>query len=339
MIHAVRCPHCQNLSRVASEVIGRAVACPHCRQSFTAAADPMFAPAIPAKPRIARRVPTASPALRAPVLARVLHDGHDDPGPPPMLLGLALLPIGIPLLWLAARVITGEAPVFSYAAPVAIAIGLSALAIGVVFAHGMSVGTKLKAILAIALVGYMLGGFVFFMKKEWAERVRKNLGGPNELEWREFSPPNKAYSVKVPWQETAADGQLPGWSLEGYRFSNPAKNRNDGLDIAYEIAAGAPPADLGGKALPDDEWFRAARKAVVEKCDGQVTAEKSISHEGHPGREFTLSLPDGATNKIVRVFRVRDRAYYLAVEGVFVPVDAKFVGKFFDSLQIEPKKK
>jgi len=255
---------------------------------------------------------------------------------------MALLPIGIPLFWLAARVITGQAPVFSYAAPVAIAIGLSTLSFGIVFAHGMSFGTKLKAILALALLGYMLGGFVFFMKKEWAEVVRKNLGGPPKPQWREFKEEN-TYSVFVPGEKTAVEEQIPGWTLKGYRFSNLDQNRNDGLDLAYEIATGKPPAELNGKDVTDEDWFRAARKAIVEKCDGQVIAEKLITHQGLSGREFTLTLPDGATNKVVRVFRFHvkgsDRAYYLAVEGVFLPVEAKFVSEFFNSLKIiEPTK-
>jgi len=44
-----------------------------------------------------------------------------------------------------------------------------------------------------------------------------------------------------------------------------------------------------------------------------------------------------STNRIVRVYRVKDRAYYLAVEGAFIPNDAKYVAMFFDTFYVTPK--
>ena len=48
-------------------------------------------------------------------------------------------------------------------------------------------------------------------------------------------------------------------------------------------------------------------------------------------------MPDGATNRIVRVYRAGDRAFCLCVEGAFVTDDARYVEKFFASFLIEPK--
>ena len=341
MIHAVRCPHCQSLSRVNSEVIGRAVVCPQCSEPFTAAADPTIAPVLAAKPKVARRVQHSAQISEPPVLARVLHSGHDhhdvSEGPPPMLVGLALMPVGIPLLWLAVRVATGQAPVFSYAAPVAIALGLCGVGIGVVFAQRFSTATKVKTILALTLMGYMLGGFVFFMKKEWAEAVRKNFS-PSKREFRPFTPSSKAYTVSVPWQESTAEEQLPGWELKGFQFrQNPVRDPNDKIELTFEVADGAPPPEH--KGLPDDEWFRVARDALVKKTESIRVSETAIKHkELHSGREYALTLPDGATNKHVRIFRIKDRAYYLSVDGVFLARETDCVNWFFDSFELGAKK-
>jgi hypothetical protein len=263
--------------------------------------------------------------------------GEPHAGPPPALVGLVLLPLGIPLLWLAAPALTGVEPIFSFAAPVALAVGLCGLGLGVAFAHGWSETTRVKAVLGLVLVGYFTGGFLYFLKKEWAEAVRRHVG-PGELKWHEFRPPHdaKAYQVKLPGKEKALaeHAALPGWGLKAYRFAQDAKTA---LGLVYEVAHGVPPADVAGKDLSDDDWFGKAREAVCRGCEGEVSQERPVENKGHRGREYVLTLPDGATNRIVRVFRAGDRAFYLSVEGAFVPDDARYVREFFDSFLIDPR--
>ena len=352
MIHAVCCPSCENFARVGAGDLGRTVACPHCGRPFTAESAPEFAPerARP-EPVVAR---LARP--RTPVVAR-LAEPDDNPradqgdlahGPSPLLVALTLLPLGIPLLWLAAPVLTGVKPVFSFAAPVAIALGLGGLTLGIGFAHGWSPGTRIRASLAVILVGYFAAGFLYFMKKEWAEAVRKHVG-PESGRWVVFTPPtDRAYQVRLPGQAAKADAPLAGWELEAYRFA-PDRKGADALAVAYEIAHGQPPRDFRGTG--DEEWFSRAKAAVCGACSGELVEERTVrcreqkdANEGrarptveHPGREYVLSLPDGATNRIVRVFRVKDRAFYLAVEGAFIPGDARYVKDFFNSFEIAPR--
>ncbi len=344
MTHAVRCPRCRNLSRVGADALGRLVACPHCGDPFPAAPDPAFAPDPPIARRAAPRPRPAPPADDGPTVgphadhAAAPEHGPPHAGPPPALIGLVLLPLGIPLLWLAAPALTGVEPIFSFAAPVALAVGLCGLGLGVAFAHGWSEATRVKAVLGLVMVGYFTGGFLYFLKKEWAEAVRRHVG-PGELKWHEFKPPHdaKAYTVKLPGKVTALEEHkaLPGWGLRAYRFARDAQNA---FGVVYEVAHGVPPADVAGKDLSDDDWFDKAREAVCRGCDGgEVTRERPVHNNHHPGREYVLTLPDGATNRIVRVFRAGDRAFYLAVEGAFVPDDAGYVRTFFDSFRIEPK--
>lgn len=337
MIHAVRCPSCDNLSRVGADSVGQAVTCPHCGRPFDAAPDRDFAPPPRRQPVVAR---FAGP--RAPVVARLAEDQHSDAGdlahgPNPLLVAMTLLPLGIPLLWLVGPPLTGHQPVFSFAAPVALALGLGGLTLGIGFAHGWSPGTRLRAVMAVILVGYFAGGFLFFLKKEWAEAVRRHVG-PEPSQWIEFAPPHDktAYKVRMPGHPQLADGLLPGWDLKGYRYSADRKGR-DAFAIVYEIAHGTPPAAVIAPKASDGDFFDKAKAAVCEGCKGEVVTEKEITQQTHPGREYVLTLPDGATNRIVRVYRVKDRAYYLAVEGAFIPNDAKYVERFFDTFYVTPK--
>src|SRR5207244_8668732 len=52
------------------------------------------------------------------------------PGPSATVIGLALLPLGIPVLWLIAPQVVGREPLFSIALPLAIAAAAAGLAVG-----------------------------------------------------------------------------------------------------------------------------------------------------------------------------------------------------------------
>lgn len=97
--------------------------------------------------------------------------------------------------------------------------------------------------------------------------------------------------------------------------------------------------------LPADDWTTVAREAVLKAADGaDLTAERAVKDtvvgdarcDGH---EFRLTLADGATNRIVRVLRHKTRpvVYYLAVEGTFLPADAEYVRRFFESFAADPR--
>jgi hypothetical protein len=129
---------------------------------------------------------------------------------------------------------------------------------------------------------------------------------------------------------------MPGWELTAYRSAQDA-GAQAALDVAYEVAHGTPPAEVAGPALADEDWFTRAREAVCRGCSGEVASEREVGTQARPGREFVVALPDGATNRIVRVYRAGDRAFCLCVEGAFVPDDARYVEKFFNSFLIDPK--
>ncbi|MFO0850576.1 MAG: hypothetical protein U0871_18755 [Gemmataceae bacterium] len=328
MNYAVRCPSCREPARVGVAALGRRVACPTCGTEFVAAVTP----APPAFDDIPIVPPAADP----------FDPGHDVPPATsltPTLLGLALLPLGIPMLWVAGPVLTGKQPIFSFAAPVAVALGLCGLGVGVGLAYGWGHATRVRAVLALALVGYFTGGFLYFIKKEWAEAVRRDLN-PGPARWEPFRPPGAGCRVELPGRAVKADiSPLPGWPLTAYRCQPPGK-KNDEWAIGYQVAHGPTPA-----GLPADDWTTVAREAVLKAADGaDLTAERAVKDtvvgdarcDGH---EFRLTLADGATNRIVRVLRHKTRpvVYYLAVEGTFLPADAEYVRRFFESFAADPR--
>ena len=106
------------------------------------------------------------------------------------------------------------------------------------------------------------------------------------------------------------------------------------LGVAYEVAHGPAQDAVKPRATPDDDWFAAARQALVERTGGEVTSEQPADQQSYPARDYTLTMPDGATTRIARVVRVGRQAHYLAVDGTFIAGDHRFVKTFFDKYYV-----
>lgn len=332
MHHAVRCPYCDELSRVPDAAVGQYVACPSCQRPFSAVPEPLDED--PDPPR--REVPTVYPAKKRaiPVVRPTAEDDYDPDaadadGGKSVLFGLALLPFVIPLLWILGPTLTGKEAIFTFALPMAIAVSSAGLCLGVVLAADWSFATKVKSILAIVFVMHFLAALLYFMKAEWVEAFRKRVGRNNDEVWQPFAPPKGEYTAAVPTAMQEDDGQLiTGWPLKGFRSA-------DRRDLAtYFLAHGRPPADVNNE--PDDGKFFAAVKAkAMEAANGTNVTESEKRLSGHPGREFVFVLPDRNSKRIVRVFRIggaRGLVFVAAVEGVFLTPDTSDVKEFFNRL-------
>ena len=73
-----------------------------------------------------------------------------------MLIAVALLPLGVPLLWLTASLLAGKQPVFSFVAPVAMALGAGGLCAGIASVHIWGFAARIRAMLAVVVLGYWL---------------------------------------------------------------------------------------------------------------------------------------------------------------------------------------
>lgn len=324
MNHAIRCPYCSAFSRVTASDLGSAVACPTCGEAFTA--NPVEPPA---PPRIAPH-PQHKPRPSTPVHPEEFHDPHsphapDPNGPTPVLIGLALLPWLIPCVWMVGPLLSGREPLFTLAAPTAIAVGLTGLGLGVSFASGWSHATRVKGILTLFLLGCFASGFLYFLKKEWLESMRRSLRR-SPTEWRQFDPPGREYRVRMPSPVDRTTTPIPDWPLSAYAFIEPHVAAPD----LFLVAHGRPVAV--GDA---DDWYEAVRQTAATR--GDLLAERAVKLPGAPGeagREFEIGLRDGVTNRIIRVYFREGIAYYLAAEGPFWRPDTPDVKKFLDSFEI-----
>jgi hypothetical protein len=127
------------------------------------------------------------------------------------------------------------------------------------------------------------------------------------------------------------DPLITVWPLTSVFHATP----NAALAIRYTAAHGRPPADLSD--LPDDDWFAKVKELLSTPDAGDLKAERGVDQQGYPGKEYVFERPDGATNRTVRVYRVRSMAVLLSAEGALLPPDAKRVTEFFKSFFVNPR--
>jgi hypothetical protein len=326
----VRCPSCRQLSRVAVEAVGLTVACPRCDHPFIASADGM---------------PTVRPAANRPAPAPLsppsprpdpLWDANDPPVVHPHSAGstpvaIALIPLGIPLLWLGIALIARPS-VFSFAAPVAIAAGVVALGLGLAAVRKWPTAVRVRWLLALVTLAYLVSGTLYFAQPSWLEGVRAFVS-KNTQDWREYRPAGGTFRVRVPGEPVPSDSPVPGWELTAVRVADPQKP----VDV-FVVAHGPSPNDLPAKAK-DEVWFERVREAVVGASEAQLVREQAAKVGKAQAWDYELRLPGDATAKrVVRVIRSGGTLYYLAVDSPWVTLDAFDVRLFWDSFRLTPAK-
>ena len=347
MAVVVRCTECRGASQVGADALGLMVVCPRCHEPFLALeeATPVAKPArrlepvrSPSEPR-PRRLRSSRP-LAEPVGAPGSPDPHDAPIgtarglPVSVLIGFALLPFAIPLLWLIGPQLLAQQPSLSLAAPAALALSASVLCLSVVFTVDWTPATRIKGVLMLVGLSYFAGLSLYFLKKDMVDRAREFFG-PSE-KWYEFKPPNGNYQVRLPVNPNAVqavkDQPLPGWKLVCFKAQH---NSMVGPPVQYLFGSGR-------DANPEAEnWFDEVGKAVEAAAgDGaEISPPAAIpSTGGLPGQRWAIEL-SGGDLRTVQVFRANGSVYFLSVEGDRIEHDHPFARQFFDSfLLAQPAK-
>lgn len=333
MAVVVRCPSCRGASRVGSEAVGLLVVCPRCSDPFLAVEEAVpVTPARPPRPDRRRSADPPAPPRPAPAPAEPDHhaaDHHHAPLPTSVLIGLALLPFVIPLVWLIGPIVAGQPPELSVAAPTALAFTASVLCLAVIYTIDWTPATRIKGVLMLVGLAYFAGLSLYFLKKDMVDRVKQFFGPDHE--WITFEPPGENFRVNLPSHaKPARDQPVPGWALTARRAAVPSLTGEYVCVFGY----GDDPAPVG---QPDDRWFDDAKQAILRATGGRVLDQLSIEHRGnYPGRQWEIQLADGLTHRVVRVFRVEGRIYYLAAEGPNLTPDDDFAQTFFQSFLVTP---
>lgn len=325
----VRCPECRGQSRVDAVALQLTVQCPRCSGVFVALEEAEVVTPRPASRT--NRIPEPLPAIQPEPLAKTAEPVQDLDRQPPeslpvsVLIGLALLPFAIPILWLMAPVVLGQEPTLSWAVPLALAISTSTLCLAVIYTIDWTPATRVKGVLMMVGLSYFAAVNLYFLKKQMLDEVKKFFGAGQD--WVAFSPPDDTYQVKLPNRPNGTDEQpMPRMArLACFRLTHTHLLEK----IEFVVGSGKPQAGANALAAADD-WYDQAVDEIVAQAGGRRPGRtEKVTQQDHTGREFEIDLGGGRV-RVVRLFIINGRVYYLAVEGEGPPNDALVV-PFFSS--------
>jgi hypothetical protein len=349
MLVVVRCPACRGASRVEEPALGLAVLCPRCEETFTAVEEAEFLAPAPPRPRAEPARPATElrprPEPEAPPLPTWSEPDLEEPGPDDdahpesqaglpatVLIGLALLPFVIPILWLVGPALFGESPVLSLATPIALAVAASVLCLAVIGTVDWTPATRVKGVLMLVGLSYVVGASLYFLKKEMVDQVKKFFG--TEHDWVEFKPPGAGFQVRLP----RGHQPLPNHQPLGLAALNcQTAQHRDGLGQVYTVVVGAgkPVRNAQDPAPGSDDWFEQAAQDIADRAGGRLQSSEPVTQQdAFPGRELEIRLGEGGAVRVVRVFVVRDRVFYLSVEGPGMHAGDDLATELFNSFLV-----
>jgi hypothetical protein len=264
-----------------------------------------------------------------------VHDPHHAPTsslPVSVLIGLALVPFGIPLLWFVAPFVTGQEAALSLAVPISLAVAASALCLGVVYTIDWTGTTRVKGVLMLVGLAYLTAAGLYFLKKDLVDRVQRFGGAP--VRWNDVPLDRGKCTVRMPGHVWPEDRQpLKGLAQMGeVRRAEVVVDPQDGPRYEYQIAVGRPT-----DAAKRDEWFERVG-AQLKGAGGKLIEgpdPKELKGDPGAGRQWTFKLDDN-NYRIVRVFLLKDRVYYLSAEGPnLTATDPEHGQQFFETLFVK----
>jgi hypothetical protein len=247
-------------------------------------------------------------------------------------IALALVPVGVPLLWLILSLTVGPSE-FSFMAPVAIAVGTVGLGLGLASLRRCSVAVRMRLLVALTVLGYGAAALFYFATPNWLERVRE-VTAVLGLTWRQFRPEDQSFQVAVPGEPNETASPVAEWKLTARQFVDEKK----AVDV-YVVAYGdAPPLGKWSSDKASKEaWFNKARDVLATACAGTLLDERVVSVANCDARQYEYELA-GGKHRVVRLVRTDRRVVYLGVEGQYVRADHADVQKYLGSFKVTPKK-
>lgn len=330
----VRCPSCRGMAAIDAAARGRNVQCPRCRDVFVAVPE-----AAVTTPTRKKRNPMLAPQPSAEELeldrARKPdrepdHDPHRHQSrglPSTVLIGLALLPFAIPILWLMAPAIIDQPPLLSIAVPLAIAVSASTLSLAVIYTIDWSPAVRVKGVSMLISLAYLIAAGSYFVKEEHVKWIKSHA---ENHPWTRFRPRSADYVILMPRHPSPDPTQpIPGITLECHSVSHD----DGGVPLVFVVGSSKLPAAARGAPEPGtDVWFTQTAKSIAAEAKGNLEGDPvGMAIAKGNCRQFAVDIDENETTRIVRVYVADKRVYYLAVEGTGLDASNNAVQQFFNS--------
>jgi hypothetical protein len=228
------------------------------------------------------------------------------------------------------KAVAAQPPMVSFAIPIALAVAVSLLCLAVIYTVDWTPATRVKGVLTLVGLSYFVGVSLFFLNKETVDRIKKFFGA--ETGWGTFQ--RAGCEVKLPAPPVILPPNFQPFTLarfEGYQTFH--SNLLGRYIFVFGSGDPLPPRNPKEPKPGTDKWFDKITDELATK--GQLTSMRKVEYQNKwPGRELEIKLADGNSTRIVRVFFVDEKAYYLSLEGPGLTADDKWVEEFFNSFVV-----
>jgi hypothetical protein len=264
--------------------------------------------------------------------------------PPSVLIGLALLPFAIPILWLSAPAVIGP-PKLSIAVPLAIAVSASILCLAVIKTIDWSPAIRIKGVAMLVALSYFAGASLYFLKPQMMDWLKSRLAHEQWVRVLPQEGPGFAVWLPAVPQVDRKLQPIPGIELRCLKLTHDLVGGEDLGQLSFVVGAGTPDKKAGAE-LGTDSWFRQTIDSIVEESSGRLDEEDEVEivqvQVNKPlrrasGRQFRIKMPDDKTLRTVRVFVVDGNVFYLSVEGsdLRLQLEDPVYVRFFEMFVIE----
>jgi tetratricopeptide (TPR) repeat protein len=139
--------------------------------------------------------------------------------------------------------------------------------------------------------------------------------------WREFQAPDGSFTIAFPEQPKANKRRIssPVGNIENHYFTHTQ------VDVTYLASYFDLPSD--GLISLDT-----AMSNYTRARNGRVTNQKNISASGNPGREATMTVPDGSASRI-RIVQAGQRQFQIVIDGPLEQVTSAQATAYLDSFR------
>jgi hypothetical protein len=221
-----------------------------------------------------------------------------------------------------------------------LALSASILCLAVIYTVDWTPGTRIKGVLMLVCLAYFGALSLYFLKKDLVEKARHFLERDDQIQWKQLL--TEDYMVKMPSpHEPVEEGDRP---IQSIKLNCRAAECGQAIlgDYHFVVGSGRVEAEEANNPKPGtDEWFQQIVDESVRRSGGKLAFNgvRAIQYrDSFPGREFEIVLPDNAGNRIVRLYLVRGRLYYLSAQGSMMSEHDPFGRTFFGSFEVVAKK-
>jgi predicted Zn finger-like uncharacterized protein len=183
----------------------------------------------------------------------------------------------------------------------------------------------------VILVGGGIGAFFLLKDDKKPDSELAAAKGKGETEsgppWFEHVDAEGKYRIKFPSQP----------QVQTQNVQTPTGNQS--IKVAMlprgptNFIANASPLPAGAKGDPEQVLDMTVNQVAGQIPGGTVSNKTSITHQGKPGRELTVTAQGGTG--VFRIFYANDRIYTIGVFGQPGTTNQPVVKTFFDSLQFD----